>query len=90
MAKATKATERVEKVVFEDKEVITLKLSREEALALSAITSKISGCPETTPRAYFDNIRNALEELGIFYGYRGHNPYYDGAKGFISFDNVKK
>lgn len=88
MAQASKATELVEKVVFENKEVITLKLSREEAQVLGVICAKIYGDGRTTARGYVDEISKALADVKC--GYSQNNPYFENSTGSISFEDVKK
>lgn len=63
----SKSLKREERVVFEWREVpqYDLKLSKEEAEFISAMTAKVSGDPGITYRKLSDNIRKALKAAGV-------------------------
>jgi hypothetical protein len=48
---------------------IELSLSEDEAKILSAVLAQIRGNSFDSPRGLTDNIRHALEEQGIGYGF---------------------
>jgi hypothetical protein len=64
MANAKSQIKKVARPIeYDEVEMVTLELTREEALFLSAITSKIGGNPDNSLRSLSDSIRNALESV---------------------------
>jgi len=64
MAKAEQATKKVARPIqYDEVKIVTLELSWEEALFLSAVTGKIGGNPESSMRIHSDSIRNALSSI---------------------------
>lgn len=64
MAKAEQTTKKIARPIeYYEVKVVTLELSWEEALFLSAVTGKIGGDPENSMRFLSDSIRNALDSI---------------------------
>lgn len=66
MANASVTTNKVEKTIVVEEEVITLALNRAEATILMDIFSRIGGDPETTRRGLVDNMNDALRKIGVW------------------------
>jgi len=63
MAKVTKATKKVERIVYDETEVYTLELTKNELLAIKLLTGI---CITTTPiGGYTRDIFYAIENFGL-------------------------
>ena len=61
MAKATKTTERVEKVIYEDKDIVTLTMSPEEATAVHSALWLLEMVNQNDPNyVAVKDVQNAL------------------------------
>ena len=60
MAKATKKTERVEKVIYEDKDVVTVTMSVEEATAVHSALWLIEMEKVSDPYVAFKGVQDAI------------------------------
>ena len=60
MAKATKKTERVEKVIYEDKDVINVEMTPEEAHAVFSVLWLIEMEKVSDPYVAFKGVQDAL------------------------------
>lgn len=79
MAEARKETKQIPRTVIYDKvEVVTIELTQEEAMFLSALTSKVSGCPIESMRKHSDSIRDALIPV-VGERFFNRNAYFDNA-----------
>jgi hypothetical protein len=81
MAEAKKRIEIVQRPV-EEHVGFTLELSVEEAEALQAVLSKVSGSETKSPRGLIQNIYSALAFQGVHYD----NKAYSLARGNVDFD----
>ena len=60
MAKATKTTEQVQKVIYEDKDVVTVTMSVEEATAVHSALWLIEMEKASDPYVAFKGVQDAL------------------------------
>ena len=60
MAKATKTTEQVQKVIYEDKDVVTVTMSVEEATAVHSALWLIEMEKVSDPYVAFKGVQDAL------------------------------
>ena len=60
MAKATKTTERVEKVIYEDKDVVTVEMTPEEAHAVFSVLWLIEMDRASDHYVAFKGVQDAL------------------------------
>jgi len=84
MAEATKDT----KVIRE--EVVTLKLSKDEAEALTAVLAKIGGDSHETPRKHTQAVSAALTEAGVRPFHTGADHPFNKLSGGLSFSRSAK
>jgi hypothetical protein len=68
MANAERTTEKVEKIVVEEKPQIVLILSENEAETLTDILRRVGGLPNRSRRGYVSLILKALYHAGVSYG----------------------
>lgn len=66
MAKAARKTEKVERVITEDKEVIVIELSVEEARTLARVLARIGGDCKVSRRIHTESISATLANVGIY------------------------
>lgn len=84
MAEANKTT----KVMRED--VVTLKLSKDEAEALTAVLAKIGGDRHETPRRHTEAVSQALTKAGVRPFHTGVDHPFNNLSGGLSFSRNAK
>lgn len=60
----------------------TLEVSQKEAEALVAVLARVAGDPQSSPRAYMQNIYELFEREGVAYG---SSPAYHLLEGSLKF-----
>lgn len=65
MAKANREVEVVERIIYEEEDVLVLTLSLEEAVALKCVLQKVGGNEIDSIRALTSPISDALTTAGV-------------------------